>query len=439
MNIPYDGLAEVAPSLKHLDSIPLTGGAPPFPWEALADRLTHALGCKELQIQPREFAWRSKESLYENLGDSPFLLTFSVPILHGEVYWVMPLQEVTSLVALVLTHQVHSLQWQEDAHLIEGMYRFLVLEALYHFSQLAPDRALTPMLVTQSEFSEQDALCRDISVVVGDRPFWGRLILLPTFREAWVNYFAQKQAISTLSQQMTQCISRIIHVEAGRVSLSPAEWRSLRLGDVILLDVCQLHPDKLEGRVTLTIDGRPTFRARLKEGALKISAHVLLHEVDTAMAISPEGEEKENPADWALPNNLGKFDDESLFADLETDDLFAEEEGEATAQTPDNSSPTQAKSSYGLPEQTDTPLAHHKGPVALEDIPMTLTVEVGQIELTMDQLLKLEPGNLLDVTLHPRNGVDLTVNGRIVGKGELIRIGETLGVRILQVGRSESN
>ena len=55
--------------------------------------------------------------------------------------------------------------------------------------------------------------------------------------------------------------------------------------------------------------------------------------------------------------------------------------------------------------------------------------------MTIEQLLKLEPGNLLEIDIHPENGVDLTINGKIVGKGELIHIGEAIGVRVLELGR----
>jgi flagellar motor switch protein FliN len=48
--------------------------------------------------------------------------------------------------------------------------------------------------------------------------------------------------------------------------------------------------------------------------------------------------------------------------------------------------------------------------------------------------MELQPGNMLEVDLHPENGVDLVVNGKRIGKGELLRVGETLGVRILDIG-----
>jgi flagellar motor switch protein FliN/FliY len=54
--------------------------------------------------------------------------------------------------------------------------------------------------------------------------------------------------------------------------------------------------------------------------------------------------------------------------------------------------------------------------------------------MTVEQLTKLEPGNLLEIEIHPENGVLLTIQGKAVGKGELIRVGEAIGVRVLQLG-----
>jgi flagellar motor switch protein FliN len=74
------------------------------------------------------------------------------------------------------------------------------------------------------------------------------------------------------------------------------------------------------------------------------------------------------------------------------------------------------------------------GGVPPKDIPMTITVEAGRLEMSAEKLIALRPGNMLELPSRPETGVSLVVNGKRVGKGELIRIGETLGVRILAMG-----
>ncbi len=64
-----------------------------------------------------------------------------------------------------------------------------------------------------------------------------------------------------------------------------------------------------------------------------------------------------------------------------------------------------------------------------------LTAEVGHIRLGLQKLLHLQPGALLDLSLRPEQGIDLTIGGKKVGQGELLKLGDTLGIRILDISR----
>jgi flagellar motor switch protein FliN/FliY len=68
------------------------------------------------------------------------------------------------------------------------------------------------------------------------------------------------------------------------------------------------------------------------------------------------------------------------------------------------------------------------------NIPLTFTVELGRFEMPLDKLLKVEPGNIIDLALKPEEGVYLTLQGKRVAKAELVKIGEAIGVKILKVG-----
>jgi flagellar motor switch protein FliN/FliY len=63
---------------------------------------------------------------------------------------------------------------------------------------------------------------------------------------------------------------------------------------------------------------------------------------------------------------------------------------------------------------------------------MTLTAETGHILMPLDKLLHLEPGMMIDLPLRPAQGVDITVEGKKAAAGELLKLGETSGIRILQ-------
>lgn len=83
-------------------------------------------------------------------------------------------------------------------------------------------------------------------------------------------------------------------------------------------------------------------------------------------------------------------------------------------------------------------MSHSKSPeeesVSLKDLPLSVTVEIARLKMTLDQLMHLKPGNTLELPIHPEQSVSLTVNGEKVGRGELVHLGETLGLRILEIG-----
>ena len=67
------------------------------------------------------------------------------------------------------------------------------------------------------------------------------------------------------------------------------------------------------------------------------------------------------------------------------------------------------------------------------DVPVTLTAELGRVNLTLTQLADLKPGDVVELNRHSRAPVELTSNGRLVARGELILIDTDLGVRVNNV------
>ena len=67
------------------------------------------------------------------------------------------------------------------------------------------------------------------------------------------------------------------------------------------------------------------------------------------------------------------------------------------------------------------------------DIPVTLTVELGRVNLTLGRLADLKPGDVIELGRHSREPVELTSNGRLIARGELVLIDTELGVRVTHV------
>lgn len=73
------------------------------------------------------------------------------------------------------------------------------------------------------------------------------------------------------------------------------------------------------------------------------------------------------------------------------------------------------------------------GAIALEEILLTVHVELAQRRLSLEELARLRVGQLLPLGCRPTDPVDLVADGRRIARGELVDIEGQLGVRITQV------
>lgn len=69
----------------------------------------------------------------------------------------------------------------------------------------------------------------------------------------------------------------------------------------------------------------------------------------------------------------------------------------------------------------------------LEDLPVTLVFELGRTALSLGELKQLAPGAIVPLPEVAKETVDVIANGKRVGRGEIVRIGASLGVRVLRM------
>ncbi|TIP08875.1 MAG: YscQ/HrcQ family type III secretion apparatus protein [Mesorhizobium sp.] len=68
---------------------------------------------------------------------------------------------------------------------------------------------------------------------------------------------------------------------------------------------------------------------------------------------------------------------------------------------------------------------------ALDDLPVSLVFELGRTVLPIGEIRQLGAGTVVPLPGLERETVDVIANGKRVGRGEIVRIGESLGVRLL--------
>jgi len=74
----------------------------------------------------------------------------------------------------------------------------------------------------------------------------------------------------------------------------------------------------------------------------------------------------------------------------------------------------------------------------LLDVPLRITVELGQATRTIRELLELGRGSLLNLSRHAGEPVDVLVNGQHIARGEVVVIDENFGVRVTEVVSPEA-
>lgn len=448
--IAWDWLKSISRNLYALDETPLLGTPPAFPWEKLSQEFTKAFSLENFKITPGELVWKEKDAIMSGIATPTLCTQIAATGIDGTCAFWISHEDVEHFMAKVLqiSEVVSELQ-SED--LVTNFHRFLGIESICLLNQLGYDPRLSFKITSRTQELPEAALCQDIKIQLGNEQMLTRLVISNEFRHSWRTFFLKPQGKADLHPKLDS-VETTLHIEAGRTDMQLQELMQVAPGDLVLLDHIFYDQDPEKSRLLITLDGKPLFRARLSEGTLKILEIPLQNEVYTPMVekvnppasasnVSPLGPLQQNP-----PNEQqGNEEEENPFPDEEEDEdeglelveaaqaeAEAQTQAQAKTQTPTAkaTNPAAAAKSVSV-APTPTPSG---GPLTPNDIPIQLIVEVAAVTISVQKLMELAPGNLIDLQISPEAGVNLVVNGRVVGKGELLKIGETLGVRILQIG-----
>ena len=69
----------------------------------------------------------------------------------------------------------------------------------------------------------------------------------------------------------------------------------------------------------------------------------------------------------------------------------------------------------------------------LQNIPVTISVEVGRTSLKIRDLMRLTQGSVVELDRIAGEPLDLLVNDTLVAQGEIVLVNERYGVRLTQV------
>jgi flagellar motor switch protein FliN/FliY len=73
----------------------------------------------------------------------------------------------------------------------------------------------------------------------------------------------------------------------------------------------------------------------------------------------------------------------------------------------------------------------------IADVPLRLSVEIGQTTMTVREILALTTGSSVEFTKVVGEPMDITISSRLMARGEIVVVNERYGVRISEVTRPD--
>lgn len=360
--------------------IPMWGAFPPFPWEAFSKELSSALGVKDLTVSARNAEWKKKRSILTGMGRSPLQLAIELSPLEGHCSLVFPAEDALKLSAWTI-HPEAGREGFSDPYLQKGFFRYLCAQSMEVIETMGVIPGLAPKLI-EMPLEKEDSYCIDIAIEHQKKTIWARLICPTPFQKSINHHYAQEWNPS-LPSDLYSSVFTDLSISAGQTTLPQSSWQKVLQGDFVILDHCSYYPNSKKGTFQLECEGTPLFQTKIKENSIKILDY----------------------AHYFKDNKMESEDYEKPF-DEPTDE-------------PE------------LAIETSQPLPM----ISPKSVPISLTIEIARLKMSLDKLLKLKPGNVIDLGVQLEAEVSLIANGQCVGRGELLQIGEVIGVKITNLGK----
>jgi flagellar motor switch protein FliN/FliY len=110
----------------------------------------------------------------------------------------------------------------------------------------------------------------------------------------------------------------------------------------------------------------------------------------------------------------------------------AEAQAEAT-ETTSESTETTVEETPAAPAASEKPDDQSGNLEFLLDVPVRLTAELGSCKMTMQELLDMDLGSVVQLDKPAQANVDVYVNQKLVARGEVVVAEDNFGIRIKEV------
>ncbi len=434
-----------------------------FPYDALEKAFSKLFSIQHISIRPineENPSWIESETCLERFHNiEAELFHITIEGVHTPLFVQFPQSLYNSLFEMMLGSHDARLALNDPGFFTKfrSFFQFQAMAALRSIpevSRFSPTlhtivkteekpsiQSPGPCFCTIVDFSVQNTVLGQIAVYASSR-----------FLEDWRKI--QKPSLEHNIALFRKTLRIPVSIELGRTFIQKTELLSLQEGDLFLIEHPFYRPGTEKTRAILTVKGMPIFKAKIKDGGMKVLEMPIQYEVFNY----PGGAELHTEA---LPSkNVSKIDsfdssegetmsshNQSQAEDEETKDLSAASlsdidigenpfEGDDPLDDEDNGHNT-SDPDRALLEKSKAYLPPEK--VDVTAIPHTVVIQLTQMNMTVEELASLSSGNIIQLDVQPEDPVSLVIQNRVIALGDLVMIGDHIGVRIREMNLLETS
>jgi len=283
--------------------------------------------------------------------------------------------------------------------------------------------------VTASIENDDQIILVDLKIIINSNSGFVRLVLPSRLKDLFQAGLSKKYITTDLEEgpswganarvekfSRIQGLTAFLTIEIGSIKMSSLELMELEAEHLLEFDqiMISFNEDEIAGKV----------RLRLPDNVGNYWIGHFIHENDKVKI---------------------KIIDEGTSAQT-TSDISAHIIESPTASEPsmnDDSHPEQnIKTNKGLANKETQFIGHRRRPSKfdkdmLKEISIPISVELGRIKLSVQEILSLRPGQTIELTHPLSRSVNLMINNRLVAKGKLVKQADSFAVKILKIANAK--
>lgn len=447
---PLDWIEEIKQEIFAIEQAPILPAATPFATEILAQQLQARLGLKAT-IKLGTLKGLSADEV-KNHTATARLFAFALAPYTSALYVTLGDEALNNLSSWLLASDLQA-AISLPGGLQESFRTFLGAAAVDAIQATGLVYGSSLRLLSVSATMPGPAAMTALPVMVEHESVSiSFLVLIPRALQNEIKQSEKKDQAELINQAVVSSkVNLAIRLLLELVPLSYSDIAYLQEGSLLLLERAIVAP---EMHVQVVVGRRAFFSGKVQNNKLTITALAEpieeIKPMDKTQESSPKqpGQEKRGspqppvikasalgavkPAVPTPPEEAPQ-DDPAFFLGEDEEFFVEDEELKNVLKEQEKKLPAGASSPTATSKAALAEIQHEESPTKIADVPLQVEVVVGYLRMSVTDLLNMHVGGNYTLGSPISAEVDLLVNGKRIAKGELLKSGDLLGVRIVSL------